>query len=199
MDAVLKDLLSLMTPRQGHFRYESGHHGRIWLDLEPMHLRPPNAEPFARTLARKLAVHRPDSVCGPLVEGAFLARSVAYTIGVGFTWAEQEHSQGGGLYPVFYRIPRSLRRSVAGKRVAVVDDVINAGSAVRGTLADLVDAGAIPVVVGALLIRGPPAGQRQEEWGVPVESLASMPFEIWTPEVCPLCAEGMPLEDFSAG
>jgi hypothetical protein len=38
---------------------------------------------------------------------------------------------------VKYRIPPALRSQVRGKRVAIVNDVINAGSAVRGTFLDL--------------------------------------------------------------
>jgi len=55
---------------------------------------------------------------------------------------------------VTYRLPGGLRERVRGKTIAVVDDVINAGSAVRGTLAELRACGATPMAVGALLVLG---------------------------------------------
>ena len=35
-----EELLSLIAARQGHFRLESGHHGSLWLDLDPLFVRP---------------------------------------------------------------------------------------------------------------------------------------------------------------
>ena len=43
---------------------------------------------------------------------------------------------------------------VDGRRVAVVDDVIIAGSAVRGVLVELGACGATPVAIGALAVLG---------------------------------------------
>ena len=51
-----------------------------------------------------------------------------------------------GLYPVDYRIAPALRGTIRGLRVALVDDAISAGSAVRSTLADLESCGAVPVL-----------------------------------------------------
>ena len=40
------ELLNLLHSRQGHFRFESGHHGNLWLDLELLFLRPKAIQPF---------------------------------------------------------------------------------------------------------------------------------------------------------
>lgn len=53
-----------------------------------------------------------------------------------------------GLYRARYRIPGALAERVAGKRFAIVDDVMSAGSALRGTYADLRAHGATCVVAG---------------------------------------------------
>jgi orotate phosphoribosyltransferase len=87
---------------------------------------------------------------------------------------------------------------VQGRRVAVVNDVINAGSAVRGTLADLVQCGAVPVVVGTLAVLGTAAPRLAAAAGVALETLATLPSEIWTPADCPLCARDVPLADGEA-
>src|SRR5262249_54068771 len=82
-----------------------------------------------------------------------------------------------------------------GKRVAIVNDVINAGAAVRGAYADLNRCGAETVVMASLLVLGDSAGQLAREWKVDLVSIASRPSTIWLPSACPLCAAGMPLED----
>ncbi|HSP16078.1 MAG TPA: phosphoribosyltransferase family protein [Thermoanaerobaculia bacterium] len=145
-------------------------------------------------LARRLSAHRFDLVCGPLVEGAFLALMVAHRLSVPFTYAERfERPAHGELYPVDYRLPGALRRVVNGKRVAVVNDVISAGSAVRGAVADLETCGATPVTIGTLLVLGDWTRRFGAEKGMAIESLAFDSFRSWTPADCPLCARGMPL------
>ena len=98
-----------------------------------------------------------------------------------------------GRSAVDYRVPRALRAEVRGKRVAVVNDVINAGSAVRGTLADLEACAARPVAIAALLVLGPSASRLAGDRGVAPETLASLPNNIWSPTACPLCARGIAL------
>src|SRR5206468_3773481 len=102
--------------------------------------------------------------------------------GADFLFAEQFlRPRGDGLYPVGYRIPDALRTFARGKRAAVVDDVINAGSATRGTFADLVDAGARPVAVAALMILGPSAHRFALGEGVALERLADRANVVWAP------------------
>jgi len=84
----------------------------------------------------------------------------------------------------------SLRPKLLGQRIAVVDDVINAGSAVRATLADLDACGAVPVALGALLVLGSAAATFAAGRSLPLVSLATMPNALWAPEECPLCAQG---------
>src|SRR5438067_2286641 len=71
-----------------------------------------------------------------------------------FLFAERRVSERTDLFPVDYRIARALREQVRGRRVAIVDDAIGAGSAVRATFADLVALGGVPVVIGALVLMG---------------------------------------------
>src|SRR5205085_7950554 len=136
------DLFRLLPARQGRFRFESGHHGDTWLELERLCLRPAEVHPFADELAARLPRHQVEVVCGPLVEGAFVALMVAATLDLPFTYAEQVGAgQTGALFPARYRLPPGLRSIVRGRRIAIVNDVVNAGSAVRGTFGDLVACG----------------------------------------------------------
>jgi orotate phosphoribosyltransferase len=191
-----EELLERMKPRRGHFRLESGHHGDLWLEIARLQTRPRWLRPFTAKLAEKLTAHGIDVVCGPLVEGAFIAMMAAEELDREFAFAEQLAQQrSDGLFPVGYRIPEALRASLQGRRVAVVDDVINAGSAIRGALADLRACGAIPVVIGSLMVLGSPASELARQEILPLETLAHVANTVWEPSVCPLCAAGVPLGD----
>jgi orotate phosphoribosyltransferase len=193
-----EELDRLLQPRTGHFRFESGHHGDVWLELELLYLHPNEVHSLAGELARRLAGYELDGVCGPLVEGALVGLQVASELGVELSYAERlPHPERGRLFPVKYRIPGALRTRVRGRRLAIVNDVVNAGSAVRGTLADLRACGAEPVAIGALLVLGPAAGELARAEGLALETIASRPNNLWEPGECPLCAAGTPLEDLA--
>src|SRR5688572_10704936 len=107
----------LLPARRGHFRLESGHHGELWPDLELLFLRPDRLQPLAEALARALATHRVEAVCGPLVEGAFLAIMVARALEVPFTYTEPRASgRVQGLFPVDYPLPRGFHGLLQGRR-----------------------------------------------------------------------------------
>jgi orotate phosphoribosyltransferase len=202
--SIEKEIVRLLPSRKGHFRFESGHHGDLWLDLELLCLDPQPIRRFSREIAARLANYQVEILCGPLVEGAFLALLTAPELGVPFCYSERFESVGApndtkqkakALYPVEYRIPRALRPKVRGKRVAIVNDVINAGSAVRGTVADLAAGGAQPVVIATLLVLGSWASEYAAAQNLALETLASLPNTIWAPTACPLCANNIPLSD----
>jgi orotate phosphoribosyltransferase len=195
MDA---NLLELMPVRRGHFRYESGYHGEIWLDLDRLFFNPIRIAPLARDLASKLAPSGIEGVVGPLVGGALLAQMIAVELGVEFAYSQPgPPSSDDTLYPVAYRLPLTVASLTKGKRLAIVDDVINAGSAVRGTYQALAESGAKPAVVGALLVLGDAAQPFLESSGLTLERLGTFPNPLWEPANCPLCAQGIPLDDAS--
>jgi orotate phosphoribosyltransferase len=206
MGEFQQEVSALLPWRKGHFKLESGHHGDTWLNLELLCLRPEPVEQLAAVLADCLSEQRPEVVCGPLVEGAFVALMVARRLKVPFTYTERldrsaaarsaEADPGSDeMFPVSYRLPGRQREIVAGKRVVIINDVIGAGSAVLGTLKDLYECGADPVAIGTLATRGSSAAVLARENGLVLETLATFPGEQWKPSECPLCAAGVPLAD----
>jgi orotate phosphoribosyltransferase len=192
-----EEAVSKLPGRIGHFQLESGHHSDLWLDLQRLCARPEFIRPRAAALARMLRRHEIDVVCGPLVEGAFVALMVASELGTAFCYAEPQRPaeiHSGSLFPVAYRIPRVVRGTLAGARVAIVNDVIGAGSAVLGTLADLSTCAAVPVAIASLAVVGSSAPEIAERHGLTLDTLATFPTTIWTPDACPLCKSGVPLE-----
>jgi orotate phosphoribosyltransferase len=143
-----------------------------------------------RSVAERHAI---DGVCGPLTGGAFLAQRIADDLGLQFLFAERIVTDRTGLYPVDYRIAPALRETIQGMRIAIVDDAISAGSAIRATLADAESCGALPVVLGALILFGSRARDFALARQIPLESLVDLPNAIWAPTECPMCALGAPL------
>src|SRR5262249_25270913 len=156
--------------RQGHFRLESGHHGNLWLDLDPLFLRPTRLRRFATALAARFADLAVEAVCGPLVGGALGAPVVAAELDVEVYYTERlPRSDGGGLHSVTYGLPNTVRPRIGGRRALIVDDAISAGSAVRATYLELQANGARPAAVGALLVLGRLAPQLADDWNIPLE------------------------------
>jgi orotate phosphoribosyltransferase len=192
-DRQFRDLVSA---RLGHFRLESGHHSRLWFDLDGLFIEPDRVRPAVEYLADSLRGRDLSAVCGPLVGGAFLAQTLASTLQLEFLFTERVMpAEREALYAARYLLPPTARDRVGGKRIAVVDDVISAGSAVRGTFAALQACGARVDVIGALWLLGSPAVDFFAGQGVPVVSVAQLPYDLWLPRACPLCAAGQPLED----
>lgn len=195
MPGELSALLdTLLAARRGHFRLESGHHGDLWLDLDGLFARPAALAPLVSELAGRLSALDVAVVCGPLTGGALLAQLVAVELDLGFCPVGRVAAGGTATY----RVPDPLRAGLAGRRVAVVDDVINAGSAVRATLADLDRCGALPAALGALLVLGSPAGELAAGRDLVLAALSERDATVWPPADCPGCRSGVPLEDLLA-
>lgn len=192
--------VELVAGRRGHFRLESGHHAGLWLDLDALFAVPARVAPFVDALAAAMRPHAATMVCGPLIGGAFLAQLVARSLGIAFCYTERVLSPppAGGLYAARYRLPRAFHAQVRGQRIAMVDDVMSAGSALRGTYAELVAHDALPVAAGALLVLGDVGSAFFAERSIAVEAVARDEFELWAPADCPRCREGVPLEDATA-
>ena len=188
---MTRRLLDLLSSRRGHFRLESGHHGELWLELDALFERPALLAPFLAELGDRLAGHAIDAVCGPVTGGAFVALAIAQRHDLRFYPAERIADPAG----VHYRVPAALRAHLAGARIAIVDDVINAGSAARATLAELRAHGADVRALGGLAVLGSHAARL----GLPIETTLALDNTLWSPEQCPHCRAGIPLEDLVPG
>ena len=180
-------MVRLARPRRGHFDLGTGYHGDVWLDLDALFLRPARLRPYVKWLAERLRQHSPDAICGPLEGGAFLAYAVADLLEVAFLAGYRSPGQATG-----YHLP-SVPGGIGGWRVAVVDDAVNAGTAVAACLRELRAQGAIPVAVAALLALGEANAMVPARLGVPFYPAGTMPSRAWPAPECPLCADGVPV------
>lgn len=179
-----------------HFLLESGYHTDLWFTLDALFVAPHEIAPQVACLAEMLRPYSISAICGPLLGGAFLAHAVAAEMGIRFYFSEPAPLKtDGGLFAAEYRLPPELRRRVCNERVAVVDDIISAGSSVRATVSELSAAGASTLVVGTMVLLGNQASEYFSARGVPLVALAREDFNLWAPAECSLCRTGAVLEN----
>src|SRR4051794_7584382 len=97
------ELLRLLAGRRGHFQMESGYHSEWWFELNALLQQTERLRPFVLELARRLAVHRVEIVCGPMTGGAKLAAMIAADLRVDHVVTERfEPPAANGLFPISY-------------------------------------------------------------------------------------------------
>ena len=183
-------MVRLARPRHGHFDLGTGYHGDVWLDLDALFLRPAALRPYVQVLAARLRGHRPDAVCGPMEGGAFLAHAIAAELGAAFLPAARDPAARPGT-ATGYLLPR-VPAGISGWRVAIADDAVNAGTAVRACAGLLRSLGAVPVAVAALISLGPAGAAVAKDISVPFYAVGALPSQAWPAGQCTLCAAGLP-------
>ena len=195
-EPIATSFLELISARRGHFQLESGHHSELWFDLDALFATPRRIEPFVNQLAESLRRYNVAAVCGPLLGGAFLAQLVAHALEVQFCFTERVMPRDtSGLFRARYILPAAFRASMREQPVALVDDVMSAGSALRGTYTELQTHGATIVVAGALMVLGDTGPAFFAKRKVAVEAVVRESYSLWLPSECPLCADGTPIEN----
>jgi orotate phosphoribosyltransferase len=158
--------------------------------LEALCHRPVALLPYVAALATQVEKFKPDVVCGALVEGAFVALLAACQLQIDFAYALRSGGDPKQLFSVSYHLPNALHTVVKGKRVVVANDVISAGSAVRGAIDDVQRRGGSVVAVASLVVLGDQFDEFCRTRQLPLISLFRHEFPMWLPDACPLCAAG---------
>ena len=136
------DILKTLPVQEGHFLLESGYHTDLWFALEALFVSPAKLATPISLLATRLGVHQPTAICGPLLGGAFVAQAIASKLSLNFYYTEAVSSGSEGeMFSARYVLTRELQRLVRGERIALVDDVISAGSSIRASTEALANAG----------------------------------------------------------
>jgi orotate phosphoribosyltransferase len=192
-------MVELARPRYGHFDLGTGYHGDLWLDLDALFVRPALLRPHVRSLADRLRELGVDAVCGPMEGGAFLAYALADLLEVAFVPAYRAAAADAGAATA-YRLgwAGDAGDGIGGWRVAIADDAVNAGTAVKACTGQLRDCEAVPVAVAALLSVGSASRTLPATLSLPFYAVDEMESQAWLPAECRLCADGVPLTDPSS-
>lgn len=176
--------------RNDHFVYTKGGHGHEYVNKDALLLQPHNHFLLCKEIADHFREYDVEAVLGPAVAGGFISYAVALHLNAPFkpvvpaTYADKE---GGGFV-----LKRGYDTAIAGKRILVVEDILNTG----GSAKQIVELGrahdADIVGVGVICNRG---GVTPDMIGNPPElfSVVSVNMKMYDAAECPFCKEGRPI------
>lgn len=174
---------------EGHFSYESGRHGRHYVEKCRLLERPWVTQALCGELAANLKDLNATIVAGPTTGGMLLAYQTAACLGNKTLSYFAEPSAGGS--------GRSFGRGFtfeAGQRTLVVDDVLTTGGSLRDTIDAVRAAGGEPVGVGVVVDRTNGAAAPNGDFeGLPFFACIALDVPSYPADKCPLCESGAPL------
>ncbi len=177
---------------EGHFKLSSGNHSQFYLQSAKVLENPRTAKLLATALAKQIRESgiKIDTVCAPALGGLIAGYALAEALDVRYIFAERVDGN--------MTIRRGFEVS-KGERVLICEDIITtAGSALEA--ANVVKSlGGDIVAFAALANRGfcKRQGSDLEQKDncklpkdIPFFALADFDFEMYSPDECPLCADG---------
>ncbi len=173
-----------------HIVYTSGKHGSAYLNKDAIYPHTAEVAKLCRAIAEEFKGKGVDIVAAPALGGIILSQWTAHHL------SELEGREVLGVYtektPEKDQIfTRGYDALIKGKKVVVVEDILNTGGSVYKVVASVKKAGGSVVGVAALANRG---GVTAEDVGdVPLFTLASIILDAWDESNCPLCKKNIPI------
>ena len=172
----------------GHFRLSSGLHSGKYLQCALVLQYPDLAEQLCGQLACefKLPGSKINAVVSPAIGGIIVGHEVAKVLGCRALFCEREEGK------------MKLRRGFEigrGERVVIVEDVITTGGSVKEIVEIVKGMGGEVEGIGAIVDRSKPSfSDELATLNLPLKSLLRIDIETYSPEECPICKQGIPLE-----
>ena len=167
---------------EGHFLLASGRHSPKFLQSTTVMQYTDKAETIGKAIAEKLD-EVPDFVIGPAMGGVTLAFVIAKALGCRAIFAEKDGAGGMKIREAF-----EIRE---GERFIAVEDVVTTGGSLLKAIEVAEAAGAQCTGIGCIIDRRPDEKRKELE----MHSLSTLQFPTYEADDCPLCDEGIPLED----
>ncbi len=176
-----------------HVVHISGLHFPMTINKDAIFPHLDRIERLARLLARRLADRSIDIVCGPAMGGLVVGEWLAHELGVMCAFAEHDPNPEPGDIRGRFVLRRGYDELVKGRRVLVVDDIVNTGLSIRQTIDAVRAAGGQVAAAAALVFVG---NYEAEALGVD-EFFYLLHYDVptgWSAEECPLCRDGVPVD-----
>jgi orotate phosphoribosyltransferase len=191
-----EEALQILTESQAildkdHFVYISGDHGSGWIDKDAIYPHTERIERLCRAMANLVRGWNIEVVCGPATGGLIIAEWAAHELGVLSIFAEHAQVPQGASLRGRFELRRGYDHLVSGKRVLVVDDIVNTGLSLRQTAEAVRSAGGLVVGGACLVTRG-----NVDAAGLGVERflyLLEYKIPAWPGSECDLCRRGVPI------
>src|SRR6185437_5872469 len=118
-----------------HFVYINGDHGSGWIDKDAIYPTTEHVARLCQDLADEVKGWNAEAVCGPAMGGLIVAEWTAHALGVLALYAEHDPAPQGNALRGQFILRRGYDQLVAGKRVLIVDDIVNTGQSLKETAA----------------------------------------------------------------
>jgi orotate phosphoribosyltransferase len=167
---------------EGHFLLSSGMHSGFYLQCALFLRYPENAAWAGARAGERIAHLRPDVIISPSVGGLIIGHETARYLNVPFIFCEREN---GMMKLRRFPVP-------SGLSFIVVEDVVTTGKStveVRDAITHISGG----EFLGAACVVDRSTGKSAV--GPYLISLMKSDFPVYSPEECPLCREGLPLEE----
>lgn len=186
MQSVLEVFEKSHALQTGHFALSSGNHSNRYLQCALVTQHPEYAQRLSDALVAPFSGLPIDVVLGPAVGGIVIAQEVANAL------YRAGNTDVRAIFCERVEGKMALRRGFAlaeGERVLAVEDVITTGGSVKEAIALAKTYGAQVIGVASFVDRSPAA----PDLGAPLTSLLKVEAQLWAPDACPLCQEGLPV------
>ena len=172
----------------GHFRLSSGLHSGKYLQCALVLQYPDLAEKLCNQLASRLELRgsKIDAVISPAIGGIIVGQEVAKVLGCRAIFCEREDGK------MKLRRGFEIRKE---ERVVVVEDVITTGGSVKEIVEIVQGMGGKVEGIGVIVDRSKPSlSDELVTLNLPLNSLLRIDIETYSPEECPICKKGIPLQ-----
>lgn len=164
---------------KGHFELSSGLHSNQYFQCAKLLQYPEYAEKAGKGIAQLFNPKNIDVVLGPALGGLIIGYETARALGKKSIFTERKD----GIM--------TLRRGFSiekGERVLIIEDVITTAKTTKETIEVVKSLGGEIAGVGCIVDRS------KGETDLDIKSLLQIDPEIFTPEECPMCKAGHPVD-----
>ena len=175
---LLKLLQETGAMLEGHFLLTSGRHSNMYIEKFRILEHPRALDYVCRAMSETVQSQNVELVLGAAIGGILIAGGVGRYLDVKHIFSERVDGK------------MELRRGFSitkGQRIIIVEDIITTGGSVFELIQLAKDYEAEIVHVVNLVDRS--SGEVNFE--VPTTALLTIPSEIWEPEDCPMCQQGV--------
>ncbi len=167
---------------EGHFRYTSGKHGKLYFEKIKVARRPDLVMKLGRMTAEQMEDIKDnfDVVCAPAFGAIVFGFAAAHAMGKPFAFLQRDADGVMGIRSGFKSI-------VENAKVLLVEDVVTTGGSVKEAIDVLNNLNATVQMVGLLVDRT----NGTLELPAPYRALLTVKAESWDPDECPMCKKGI--------
>ncbi|EKD76472.1 MAG: hypothetical protein ACD_43C00098G0004 [uncultured bacterium] len=186
--AMLEEVGAVMP--NDHFVGTSGNHFDTYINKDALYPYTDKVAMVGEMFAEKFKTYDVQVVAGPALGGIILSQWTAAALSrltnknVLSVYAEKKDDT--------LKMTRGYDKIVAGKNVAVVEDLTTTGGSLQKVIAAVQAAGG-KVVVAAVMVNKNPQAVNSQFFGVPFVALAEKVVQMYAPADCKLCANNIPV------